>query len=34
MTANGRLQQTGMDYLFASETALKQLAENYIGLPF
>ena len=29
-----QLQKTEMDYLFSSETALKQLAENYVGLPF
>jgi p-hydroxybenzoate 3-monooxygenase len=29
-----RLQQTDMDYLFSSESALRSLAENYIGLPF
>ena len=28
------LQQTEMDYLFSSETALRLLAENYVGLPF
>ena len=29
-----RLQQTEMSYLFSSETALRLLAENYVGLPF
>ncbi len=29
-----RLQQTELDYLFASEAAKKSLAENYVGLPF
>ncbi len=29
-----RLQQTEMSYLFASETAMRLLAENYVGLPF
>jgi p-hydroxybenzoate 3-monooxygenase len=28
-----RLQQTEMSYLFSSETALRLLAENYVGLP-
>jgi p-hydroxybenzoate 3-monooxygenase len=28
------LQRTEMNYLFSSETALKLLAENYVGLPF
>ena len=28
------LQQTEMNYLFSSETALRLLAENYVGLPF
>jgi p-hydroxybenzoate 3-monooxygenase len=28
------LQQTEMSYLFSSETALRLLAENYVGLPF
>ena len=28
------LQRTEMEYLFSSETALKLLAENYVGLPF
>jgi p-hydroxybenzoate 3-monooxygenase len=28
------LQRTEMDYLFSSETALRLLAENYVGLPF
>ncbi len=29
-----RLQQTEIDYLFSSETAMRMLAENYVGLPF
>jgi p-hydroxybenzoate 3-monooxygenase len=29
-----RLQQTELSYLFSSETALRLLAENYVGLPF
>ena len=29
-----RLQQTEMSYLFSSETAMRLLAENYVGLPF
>jgi p-hydroxybenzoate 3-monooxygenase len=29
-----RLQETELSYLFSSEAALKQLAENYVGLPF
>jgi p-hydroxybenzoate 3-monooxygenase len=29
-----RLQETELGYLFSSEAALKQLAENYVGLPF
>ena len=29
-----RLQQTELDYLLASETAQRLLAENYVGLPF
>ena len=28
-----RLQQTEMSYLFSSDTALRLLAENYVGLP-
>jgi p-hydroxybenzoate 3-monooxygenase len=28
------LQHTEMDYLFSSDTALRLLAENYVGLPF
>ena len=28
------LQETDMSYLFSSETALRSLAENYVGLPF
>jgi p-hydroxybenzoate 3-monooxygenase len=29
-----QLQQTELSYLFSSETALRMLAENYVGLPF
>ena len=29
-----KLQQTDLGYLFSSETALRLLAENYVGLPF
>jgi p-hydroxybenzoate 3-monooxygenase len=29
-----QLQQTELSYLFSSESAMKQLAENYVGLPF
>ncbi|MGC8476142.1 MAG: 4-hydroxybenzoate 3-monooxygenase [Acetobacteraceae bacterium] len=29
-----RLQQTELDYLFASENAQRAMAENYVGLPF
>jgi p-hydroxybenzoate 3-monooxygenase len=29
-----KLQQTELAYLFSSETALRLLAENYVGLPF
>ena len=28
------LQQTELSYLFSSETAMRLLAENYVGLPF
>ncbi|MGI9381459.1 MAG: 4-hydroxybenzoate 3-monooxygenase [Methyloligellaceae bacterium] len=31
---NQRLQDTELEYLFTSETALGSLAENYVGLPF
>lgn len=31
---DNRLQDTDMDYLFSSESALKSFAENYVGLPF
>jgi p-hydroxybenzoate 3-monooxygenase len=31
---NDKLQQVDMDYLLSSESALRSLAENYIGLPF
>jgi len=29
-----QLQQTELSYLFSSETAMRMLAENYVGLPF
>jgi p-hydroxybenzoate 3-monooxygenase len=29
-----KLQQTDLAYLFSSETAMRLLAENYVGLPF
>jgi p-hydroxybenzoate 3-monooxygenase len=29
-----KLQDTELSYLFSSETAQRQLAENYVGLPF
>ncbi|MGQ0684350.1 4-hydroxybenzoate 3-monooxygenase [Bradyrhizobium sp.] len=29
-----RLQDTEMDYLFSSETAMRLVSENYVGLPF
>jgi p-hydroxybenzoate 3-monooxygenase len=29
-----KLQQTDLEYLFSSETALRAAAENYVGLPF
>ncbi len=29
-----KLQETELSYLFSSETAMRQLAENYVGLPF
>lgn len=29
-----QLQQTEIDYLFSSETAMRMLAENYVGLPY
>ncbi len=29
-----KLQQTELEYLFSSESALRSLAENYVGLPF
>ena len=29
-----RLQETEMSYLFSSETAMRVVAENYVGLPF
>lgn len=31
---DNRLQETELSYLFSSETALRLLAENYVGLPF
>jgi p-hydroxybenzoate 3-monooxygenase len=31
---NRKLQQTDLEYLFSSESALASLAENYVGLPF
>ena len=31
---DNRLQDTELDYLLSSESALKSLAENYVGLPF
>lgn len=31
---DSQLQQTDLEYLFSSETALASLAENYVGLPF
>ncbi|MBL4768674.1 MAG: 4-hydroxybenzoate 3-monooxygenase [Rhodobacteraceae bacterium] len=31
---DNRLQDTELEYLFSSESALKSLAENYVGLPF
>lgn len=34
ITYDGRLQDTELEYLFSSETALGSLAENYVGLPF
>jgi p-hydroxybenzoate 3-monooxygenase len=34
LTYDDQLQQTEMSYLFSSEAALRQLAENYVGLPF
>jgi p-hydroxybenzoate 3-monooxygenase len=33
-TYDDQLQQTELSYLFSSETALRMLAENYVGLPF
>ena len=29
-----RLQETDLNYLFSSDSALASLAENYVGLPF
>jgi p-hydroxybenzoate 3-monooxygenase len=34
MPYDQKLQQTDLAYLFSSETALRLLAENYVGLPF
>ncbi len=31
---DNHLQQTDLEYLFSSESALASLAENYVGLPF
>jgi p-hydroxybenzoate 3-monooxygenase len=31
---DNQLQQTELEYLFSSESALASLAENYVGLPF
>jgi len=31
---DNHLQQTDLEYLFSSESAMKSLAENYVGLPF
>lgn len=31
---DNHLQKTDLEYLFSSESALKSLAENYVGLPF
>ncbi len=31
---DNHLQQTDLEYLFSSESALSSLAENYVGLPF
>jgi p-hydroxybenzoate 3-monooxygenase len=31
---DNKLQDTELSYLFSSETALRLLAENYVGLPF
>ncbi len=29
-----KLQDTELAYLFSSDTAMRALAENYVGLPF
>ncbi len=29
-----KLQETDLDYLFSSESAMRSLAENYVGLPY
>ena len=29
-----RIQDTDLAYLFSSQSALRSLAENYVGLPF
>lgn len=31
---DNRLQQTDLEYLFSSQSAMTSLAENYVGLPF
>ncbi len=31
---DNKLQQIDLEYLFSSESAMKSLAENYVGLPF
>jgi len=31
---DNRLQQTDLEYLLSSESAMRSLAENYVGLPF
>ena len=31
---DNRLQQTDLEYLFSSRSAMESLAENYVGLPF
>ncbi|WP_421851537.1 4-hydroxybenzoate 3-monooxygenase [Oricola sp.] len=33
-TYDAKLQQTELDYLFSSDSALASLAENYVGLPY
>jgi p-hydroxybenzoate 3-monooxygenase len=34
LSYDDRLQETEMSYLFSSETAMRLVAENYVGLPF